>query len=258
MARRTRRRRPAVAWLPTQRIQQGEAPNSVDAAGVQGTLVIDDTGFVGYDAFPLTFDTSKDPAWFDPDVDPLVAQPTLKDYVAGNEYRLRRIVGKAFLHASGDELDDPPEFDALVDCAVGFIVCKTDDDGSPNTNFGEVNPLAAASMNDPWIWRRRWVLNPYGTSRAVDPNSNNRDIFWTAGYPNSTAGYGSAVDGPHIDQKTARVISSQERLYCVIAARSLNQAEVNETVASDLHYNVTVRLLASLRTNMGNRRNASR
>jgi len=245
-------------WLPTQRIEYAEGPSFDDAAGVQGTLQLNDNGSVVYDAFPVTHDQSKDNAYFDEAVDPAVARPTLHDLVSGNEWRLRRIVGKFFAHGASDELDDPPDFDALVDVAAGFIVCKTDDDGQSNTNFTECNPLAVASMNDPWIWRRRWVLNPFGSSQAIDPFSDNRNLFWRAAYPNSTAGYGSAVDGPHIDQKTARVIHQSERLFCVIAARGWSNIYAG-FAAMSLHYLLDYRLLGSLRASaVGNRRNASR
>jgi len=253
-----RRRRPRVAWLPTNIIANGEAPASFDAGGVQGILNLDDAGDIVYDAFPLTFDASKDPSNFDPGVDAAWERPSLQDYVTGNQYRLRRIVGKCFIFGSADELDDPPDFPALIDVAAGFIVCKTDDDGAPLTNFTEVNPLAANSMNDPWIWRRRWVLNPFGHYNPTNIVGDLRANPAFADFPGSTAGYGSAVDGPHIDQKTARNIDSQERLFAVLAARGWSN-DYAAFGALRIDYLLDYRILASLRTaSVGNRGNASR
>jgi len=254
--RRTRRRKPAVQWMPGFRAEQvGETAEGSDPGGVQGSLNLEPSGEVIYDAFGLTWDWSKD---VNDANDPIASIPqySLKDIVGGNEWRLRRLVGKFFCWGSSDETDDPATFQSLVDVALGFIVCKTYDDGAPTTAFEEVNPLALESFDDPWIWRRRWVLNPYGIPPFAS-SLDTRGTYGFAGVPNSTAGYGSAVDGPHIDQKTARRIHRNERLFAVIAARQFSNYE--GSAACRIDYLLDYRLLGSvLSTSSGNRRNASR
>lgn len=254
-----RRRKPRVVWLPTFRQDGPDESFAANAPGVSGTLTLT-TAEVVYDAFPVTFDRSISSAQVQ-EGEPLYEPTTsLQDLVSANEYRLRRIVGKAFLSAVSDELDDPPANSCLVHCSVGFIVCKTYDDGAPTTDFNSVNPLSSESMNDPWIWRRVWILNPYGNARAID-TANSALFFQNAHmFPPTTAGYGSVADGPHIDQKTARVIHREERLFCIVAARQwVNDPDSIALAEVQLRYMVDYRLLASLRPgSSGNRRNASR
>ena len=149
---------------------------------------------------------------------------------------------------------------SLVDVALGFIVCKTYDDGAPLTDFNEVNPLSQDSMEDPWIWRRRWLLNPQQGLLPGVTNIAGTNAPYTWQAPASTMGYGSVLDGPHIDAKTARVIHRQERLFGVLAARRYYNDvtptnELDQSVVMLLDY----RLLGSLRGQAyGNRGNTSR
>lgn len=231
---------------------------SAPFAGVEARLDLD--GLVSerdvvFDAFPLTFDESIS-AWSDTG-DPVLGEKphTLRDIVQGNEWRLRRIVGKAFLIATQDAVAS--NYSAGIDCAVGFIVCKTFDDGFPLTNFAECNPLSREAAEDPWIWRRRWLLHPGGPVNP-DPLASNLVSPWKWGLPQNTMQYGSVADGPHIDQKTARVIHRSERLFCVIAAR--RYYPIGDSFPTMyLRALIDYRLLGSLRGSaIGNRGNASR
>jgi len=253
-----RRRKPNVVWLPTYGGYDAQTALTT-FQGVRGSIIHDGiTDEVVYDAFPLTFDLSIDAANEQSKI-PLDTQRTLQDIVSGNEYRLRRIVGKAHIWASGDELDSPAVQGAIADVACGFIVCDTDDDGAPGTYFPEVNPLAQMSAEDPWIWRRRWILNPYWNATSRDVVTNTLNNFPYADIPGSTMRYGSAVDGPHIDQKTARRIARSQRLYCVIASRPILLTPGADYGALTIQYQLDYRLLASmLRSSPGNRRRASR
>jgi len=228
-------------------------------AGVRGQVTLDGSDYdIQYDAFPLTFDAGFD-APNEQALQVASIPHSLEDVVKGNEWRLRRIVGKSFIWVLGDELDSPAVQGALVDCAVGFIVCKTDDDGTPDTWFPEVNPLSQFSADDPWIWRRRWLLNPYSASDVRDSTVSLMNNFPYADIPGSNINCGSAVDGPHIDQKTARRIHRNERLFCVVAARPHTVNFVDDYGAVVLQYLLDYRLLGSLvGSAIGNRGNASR
>lgn len=261
MARRFgRRKRPRVAWFPV----FGAAPILEDpaapAAGLFSQIqltTLEPNGSVVWDATALTFDISESAtaAQADPDV------RTLEDIVKGNEWRFRRLVGKALISAVSNTVGATAT--TLVDVALGFIVCDTDDDGSPRTDFNTVNPLAQDSMEDPWIWRRRWVLNPHGQitwpSGVGGGNYTNSAGLW--GFPQTTAGYGSVMDGPHIDAKSNRIIHRSERLFQVLAARKYNPQIGSGTAVVDVDVNMLLdyRILGSLRGSaIGNRGNTSR
>lgn len=247
MARWTKRRKARVLWLPT---YGSTAAEGDDAIGVAGQIVLTaGASDIRWDAFPVTYDYSESA--------PGITNKNLHDLTSGNAWKLRRIVGKAFLwntftFASSEQV--PP----LIDCAVGFMVCRTDDEGEiPTTNFDEVNPLAQTSAEDPWVWRRRWLLGipgfgGYGGGNVLGVQA--------AGFPASTAGYGSVADGPHIDSKMQRLIQREQRLYCVIAARAWSSLSGNTpgSPAPILQYLIDYRLLGTMINQAGNRRNASR
>lgn len=261
MARRTKRRRPRVAWFPT----FGGAPvpegTSAPWAGIESEINFDSLtpeDQVNFDAVPLTFDITEGAV----QSQAAPTDRTLRDIVQGNEWRFRRLVGKAFIHVSSGV--QGATVSPVMDVALGFIVCKTYDDGSPWTDFSEVNPLSQESMEDPWIWRRRWLLHPYGetnylkvTQSPATQDFRNSPGYW--GWPSTTAGYGSVMDGPHIDAKSNRVIHRSERLFAVLAARRYSFD--NATVFQDTQVKMLLdyRLLGSLRgTSYGNRGNMSR
>jgi len=262
MARR-RGRRPRVVWLPVhgRDFSTGEGANF--ANGVGGTLTVPQDGTIVADVTDVTFDYS-DSASQEEGVD----FRSLQDLTSGNAYRLRRIVGKihaAALVTSATETEIP-----TIDLAAGFMVNRTDDDGNilagQSTVTGDVTrgPLAQDGAEDPWIWRRRWLLTALPPAVAVAPSTSVLAAAFTVfnelgsqgQWPNTTAGYGSVADGPHIDQKTARIISRDERLFFWIQARLTNPSP--ETEPGFVPWQLDLRLLASLRLNIGNRRNASR
>lgn len=260
MARRFKRRKPRVAWFPT----FGGAPvpegTSAPFPGVAAELELD--GFVNstdvvFDAQALTFDEGQGSV--EAQADP--TKRTLHDIITGNEWRLRRLVGKCFIWTSS--ANRGATVSPALDVAVGFIVCKTYDDGFPLTDFSEVNPLSQESMEDPWIWRRRWLLHPYGEigSRAIvdQGNSDRRDSPEWWGFPASNVSYGSVADGPHVDAKSQRVIHRSERLFVVLAARRLYNGGAVAIQDTRVDMLLDYRILGSLKgSSYGNRGNTSR
>lgn len=261
MARRFgRRKRPKVAWFPTFGGEENVQHDAEPWAGVEAEVNFD-TSVPGdgviYNAFPLTFDASKAAL----DAAQSTNVPTIRDIVQGNEWRLRRIVGKAFISTWHSTLGS--SYTSLLDVALGFIVCECHDDGTPTTDFNQVNPLAQDSMEDPWIWRRRWMLNPFApVVQNLATSSQNNPGLW--GYPQTTSDYGSVADGPHIDAKTARVIHRSERLFAIVAARRFSNWGADDPPSpgfadTGLRLFLDYRLLGSLRgTTYGNRGNAAR
>jgi len=254
MARRfARRRKPLVQWLPV--FGDGGNETNEAAIGIRSSIQLsgnpDDTRV---DAVGLTFDYTDSAETAQAAGDD---NRTLRDLVSGSAYRLRRIVGKCFAswsHNGGDTITGRPD---AIDYGAGFIVVKTDDNGNPYTDFEEVHPLSQDSADDPWIWRRRWF---FGTlTLPQDAPGGDIGKAWGSAFPRSTAAYGSVADGPHIDQKTARVVGRQERLFFVQAVRAYGLSPGSFANPGTLDSFLDYRLLGSLMsTTTGNRRNASR
>lgn len=136
-----------------------------------------------------------------------------------NEYFIKRIVGKIFIQNSSLATGA----DAVL-VGFGIFVARAGDFNDfagaenlpigPNTataNVDNYSPLGTNNIREPWIWRRTWVLgNPAQRPSAAG----------FAEYPQNTALYGSVLDGPHVDAKTARRVRDGERLWGVLAARA--------------------------------------
>lgn len=233
-----RRNKPRVVWLP---------PN--DSANV-GTsqfngiheFTVDPAGLAGDEAvaeIPVTVDGSFDAT--DPDV-------SLADLFSSG-YRLRRIVGKFFCTMVQGGETGPHG----VIVTAGLIVRRED----PNTGasmasaFGtrDISPAQIENYSDPWIWRRSWVL--WDEDHLVASNTHGPRGNFFDGYA------GGNADGPHIDQKTARIVGPEERLFLDVSAMILI-AGSNPATTAIVRCWADIRCLASLRTTTGNRRNASR
>lgn len=246
-----RKRKPRVVWLPPvgNSITQND-DNYVN--GPAGTLTLPNDGTIVFDAVPVTFDYS-DPA----SIEQGVFNRSLQDLTSGNNYRLRRIVGKVFVGATPNIAE--PTIVGIARVTCGFIINKTDDSG--NLTLATIDPqdgapIAQDAAQDPWIWRRSWTLSPLPRSYASDSLSGVLSVLrGFTQWPQNNCEYGSVQDGPHIDQKTARVVGNQERLVFWISGRMNNDMELGQI---DIDWALDLRILASLRLNQGNRRNASR
>lgn len=259
---RRRRTKPRVAWLPVLGTSAGI--EGVDPLYGGESSLVGDTNEIQWDAQPVTFDQAASAEVVQQNTGLTGLYPrTLADLVSGNAYRLRRLVGKCNVFvASATGATAQNERIPFVEVGAGFIVCKTDDDGNPTTDFNFVNPLQQDSAEDPWIWHRRWLL---GTTPGYEVWADPRGATSIGAYsasgqqPSTNAGFGSAVDGPHIDQKTARVISPSERLFFVWALKGWDPYALATTEAAvSVQVFWHVRVVGSLRRMGGNRRNASR
>lgn len=150
---------------------------------------------------------------------------------------------------------------ALV--AAGFFVARANDSGSgggESTPIGSASlqetndnysPLYATTVREPWIWRRTWMLgNPseLGFAQAFINNNTGvgQTLLGTSSFPPTTAHYGSVSDGAHIDAKTARRVTQDERLWFAVSAVRFPIGTV--TVENpNLRGYLDVRLLAGLR-----------
>lgn len=233
---RFRRKSPRVVWLPQ------DPFFSVDAATTAGsTVMLVGDSVQGGDAGNSA--TVVVPVIRDASPNPLTAANTLAD-INESGYRLRRIVGKIWVFTDQVPGEQPP----AVVISAGFIILRTD----PGAGNLPQNPTVAAyAANDivntesPWIWRRSWL--------AINFASTNDPLTFQT--PPLASGGGNA-DGPHVDQKTARIVGPDERLFLVFTATTVRPSDPQS--AAPLAYVYDLRILASMRSNVGNRRNASR
>lgn len=241
-----RRRSPRVAWLPPTNA------NSVDALGESNWNTFD----IDVGQFALGERTVAEvPIVLDGDKDPLAATTSIAD-VENSGYRLRRIVGKIFflLNPQADE-----SFATTIGVTAGLIVRRID----PSTNasiaiaaLGStdlIDPAGQRSAGDPWIWHRNWILQDVNFPFSPSPDW----VLSGAAAATNFAHGPAAVDGPHVDQKTARIVSSEERLFLDVSATVLSLT-AGDLATKLLRCFYTFRTLGSMRTTSGNRRNASR
>jgi len=168
--------------------------------------------------------------------------------IIGSEYALRRIVGK--FHASTAGSSGAPE-QTLVKVGLGFFISTVSPVepllpiGAPGNvftadtqeaAFDQYSPLALAAIRQPWIWRRTWILQALD---GVSPQS----------FPASTAGYGSVLDGPHIDAKTRRRVRQDERLFGSVSISYMQPEFASEPAAGSqsITYNLDLRFFGALR-----------
>jgi len=238
-----RRRKPTVAWLPV--LGQGSGSTNLWLEGLITVLPGGGATNISTTIHALVVDYPAEAVQ--------TAQvETLADY-QGSGYRLRRIVGKFNCGLDQPVGDGQTSYPNAVLVGAGLIVLRVDSaTGAPlrAATPGDYSPLARDNVRDPWIWRRTWLL---GADLASTPTTTAGGFF-----PETNSYYGSAADGPHIDQKTARRIGAEERLILAVSTVYLNELSGAATTANTVRYCYEARYLTSpLRVN-GNKRNASR
>lgn len=242
-----RRRKASVVWLPLD-VTNRVGTDDTDAEGTDPTWLI------------LTQDV---PAFTVPVVPTVTIQPLVKDEpqgvtaatsslsdLEGSAYRLRRVVGKIFVLCRQTNSGDMP---SQILTTVGLIVLRCDIAGNPIQGNPDTYDVAAMdSTRDPWIWRRSWGLGQNGQTDDV-PAPDIMPLFPSSNIHSAA----SALDGPHIDAKTARLISDEERLFLVWSSIALDGNSAVQD-PQQIILLADLRILATMRKQSGNRRNASR
>lgn len=243
-----KRRSPRVVWLPQDPFHSVNAATLGDA-----TVMRLSVGHASAAAGDSTTVTS--PVVRDTSPNPLGANNSLAD-IEQSGYRLRRIVGKYW--ATCDQLSDPNGPSAFV-VTLGFIILRTDNQaGVPLSAIAsDYSTNTILNTQDPWIFRRSWFLR----NNLAAPLANfSSPTIGSAVFPPlaSNVSVGGNLDGPHIDQKTARVIGPEERLFMVHTVTNVDAPTDPQAGPSLFDFVWDLRILVSMRTQVGNRRNASR
>lgn len=259
-----RKRKPKVVWLPSDINNRLATAPSPATDGSQSQTIIKIFTGNPFGAVPVTEEIPIVKDFFvgaagagTSLVDP---SSTLAD-IAQSGYRLRRIVGKlSFSVQQKNAVDDGDGSSWMV--TAGFIIRRISDLGAgAGISLADVaggaggliiSTVSFDNVMDPWIWRRSWRLNDNLAILSDTTPVPNRDVF-----PPSNDKYGGGVlDGPHVDAKTARVVGPEERLFLSVTVEGLDgNAQGNPGAILMLG---DLRVLASLKSNTGNRRNASR
>lgn len=251
-----RRSKPRVVWLPqtnANSIGEGNLVYQLGLIEVAGATGQSETAEI-----PLVLDAQQSAVQS--------ADPSLAD-LESSGYRLRRIVGKLWCEVAQDEFDQAVTHTKPSSCIVtaGIIVRRAGFDGisyaSQSGIIGEeINAGFIENTGDPWVWRRSWTLGNNAASQLLytpgDGVTRTRQFFPTNNFSELAGGI---ADGPHVDQKTARIVSSEERLFLdvtvTVLGESPGQPDPNPITVA---FWTDFRILGSLRTTSGNRRNASR
>jgi len=251
-----RKSKPRVVWLPQTNANSIGAGNQVYQLAVISGLA-GPTGTTSTAEIPLVLDSQQS----------IVAStdPSLAD-IENSGYRLRRIVGKVWCQLAQSTPGQDASAPNSVIVSAGIMVRRTDDTTGASfasANDANINVGFIENTGDPWVWRRSWTLGDRYTrdTELILTASLSNFFVENQFFPSCNWGKeyaGGIAEGPHVDQKTARIIGPEERLFLDVSAtipgETSNQPGTGATVA----FWTDLRVLGSMRTSSGNRRNASR
>lgn len=220
MARARRRRR--GTWLPNLGTLGPEGIPDDDDQGVFFQLNIG-AGEVDTKTLvvPLTFDLN------DEDSD-LADETSLSDLI-GSEYIIQRIVGSIYVARQTSATTNLVAPVVKASCGL-FVARQTDSTINADIPIGandatelreSYSPSNVATVREPWMWRRTWLLGNLGESLTnsntiITLNSNGQN------FPPTNVGYGNYMNGTGVDVKSKRRVRQDERLWFVGAVRALN------------------------------------
>lgn len=240
-----RRRKTRVVWLPPD-------PNNRVNQTLGGVVTQPDQSAQGY--YSIHSIGAKNQGDFDGAAIALVGDlgnaegniigaagdsPSLSD-LFNSGYHLKRVCGHIFCTTT--QLDGGGWSGSCM-ATAGLQVMRVDNSGVP-VNVTAAQPDTYQNQDNPWIWRRSWMLTNFGSATGIR-------LPW--GLSNNIGG--SLREGSFVDQKTARIIGIDERLFLCMSVTAMQDEVAVDTFTS---FCWNLRFLGSLKNNVGNRRNASR
>lgn len=185
---------------------------------------------------------------------------TLRDYTEGQDWFLRRIVGKLVVAcATKNNTSVQTGVWPAVEVTAGFFVARSQDqsEGQIDLATNEYDPQDLRNIRQPWIWRRTWILGAAEVGvPTTDPTQPQLSTLW----PNSNEEFGSLGDGPNVDAKTLRRIRREERLWLALSVLGAGVIDASTSVTFGDQAQPIVQIYADLRCLGAMRRskNASR
>lgn len=251
-----RKRKFKGTWFPTIGSSSGESPDVKWTNAREAIVDTDGNGVIVVGIASIIIDIPSEP-----DTDDTTR---LSDLI-GNEYALRRIVGKIYCRVE-ETYSTGDQYPLSYMAAAGLFVARAGDArsdsgegagspiGGPSTWETDYNPLEPQCIREPWIWRRTWLL---GSPLAQE---NFRDaaapvVSRVIGLPTANTQYGSVADGPHVDARTRRRVGQDDRLWLAYAAHPLPFGYTSpNNVYGNVVFNWDFRVFGALRKarNRGN------
>jgi len=254
-----RRRRPRVVWLQNTgtELGTGRAADPYDNASATeffgqvnvtaGTVI----------SIPLVLDTSPKFEFVGSTLPNLDNTGLNQNIEYG--YLLRRIVGKYALAFRA--LDAQGASFPGVWAKLALMVRKvTENTGLPMAPVGSQDSTRLNQVSDPWIWQRSHFFRSLNGTLSTQIIPEALDSVFTQ-FQNSTQEVGGTKDDPAFDIKTARRVAPEERLFMEISLQGLPLDVPAATDGNDntfMYFICDYRVLGTVLTNVGNKRNASR
>lgn len=175
---------------------------------------------------------------------------TLRDFTEGQDWLVKRIVGKIHAYSVQQAPDAGQTCWQQMQLGCAFFVARANEENpnTPDLEAREYDPLGSEVVREPWIWRRTWLLNN-DLGDAVGTGL----VSFKGVAPISTMQYGSVLDGPHLDAKSARRVRREERLWFVASVNGFygdveNSFDVAVTRKdSFIEVNLDYRILGAMR-----------
>jgi len=236
--RRFRKRR--GVWLPTLGTNWGSGEDAFYDAAItfQSPDVADNrlAGSSNQEVFALIPDFS-----FLPSEGTQNRAASLHDRVAGNEWKLDRIVGGCHIQCrqTGTNEGQWP----FVQVSAGIFVARSEEgqDGTPDLFSDEYDPINRNNIQNPWVWRKTWILaNPIGPGVRDD-------------FPISNFSYGATdMTDCSVNVKAKRRIRREHRLwftYSVLGWDGAQEEVVDEGQQPRIQGLLDVRVFGTLINN---------
>lgn len=234
-----RRKRAKYIWLPSQWSFEDTGADTPTNA-IPNALPVAVSGAPNITFSPVLLDSTLE----DTDVSNFTSPTnvTITDIVQANEYFLKRIVGNLWLALTPSDQSDMPA--ALIE--AGLFVSRADDTnpetpmGAAASPFAGFDPAHPDTTREPWIWKKSWILSNQSTS-------SNSGYAWGGVTNFGIYDPGLRGGGNTIDQKTARRVKSDERLWFAISTRCWPPQSNPYSTQLQLEYTREFRCLGQLR-----------
>lgn len=236
-----RRKRAKYIWLPSQWSFE-DTGVSTPTNAIDNNLPVGVSGDPNITFSPVVLDSTLE----DTDVPNFASgQPTdvtITDIVQANEYFLKRIVGNLWIGVRQDDQSDMPA--ALVE--AGLFVGRADDTnpetpmGAAASPFAGFDPAHPDTTREPWIWKKSWILSNQQTSSSSS-------YAWGGAVNYGIYDPGLRGGGNTIDQKTARRVRKDERLWLAVSTRCWPPKSTPYNAPLQVDYTREFRCLGQLR-----------
>lgn len=259
-----RKRRPRVVWLPSPgtpyTVGDGTNVNGLPSpyenpAAIEFVLQTNagDTNPVTATG-PLVIDNTPETTFVGAPLATVVDLTGLNQNI-NYGYRLRRIVGDLFVTTAPTNEQSNLAGAVLIQCGIMVRRTNPDDTGQPMATAAAQDVGSIANETDPWVWRRNFVL-----SSGLTGQSN---LIHTALQRFRESNEQVGASAIKVDQKTARRIAAEERLYMTVTCWNLpldKQSLIGNPNTNNFECYIlfSYRVLGTIITNAGNRRNATR